>query len=52
MRVPKSTYDKVGRDKQQDGIVVDKLLGRKEAGRLDLTYLMPAEAGRITELVT
>ncbi len=48
VRVPKATYDKVGRDKQQDGIVQDNLLGRKEAGKLSPTYIMSAEGGMIT----
>jgi hypothetical protein len=49
VRVPKATYDAIGRDKQQDGIVQDNILGRKDAGFLTDTYLKPANGGMITE---
>jgi Family of unknown function (DUF6384) len=49
IRVPKATYDAIGSDKDQDGIVQDNLLGRKQAGYLKETYLKPADGGMITD---
>jgi hypothetical protein len=49
VRVPKATYDAVGRDKQQDGIVQDNLMARKESGKLAPGFVKPAETGMITD---
>ncbi len=48
VRVPKATYDRVGADKQDDGIVEDNVLAQKPRGALDPVYLMPVEGGAIT----
>jgi hypothetical protein len=48
VRVPEETFDAVRADKQQDGIVDDKTLGRKERGFLIPRYIMPADGGMIT----
>jgi hypothetical protein len=48
VRVPKATYDAVARDKQDDGIVENNVLGVKERGHLTPTYAMPVERGAIT----
>lgn len=47
-RVPKSTFDKVRRDKENDGIVQNNLLGTKARGKLDIDWLQPVEQGAIT----
>jgi len=49
IRVPESTYDAVRDDKTDDGIVQDNILGEKPRGTLEVTYLMPVEAGVITQ---
>lgn len=48
-RVPEAVYQAVGRDKQEDGIVQDAVLGVKPAGRLAPDWRMAVEAGAITE---
>ena len=47
-RVPSSTFDKVRRDKQNDGIVQNNLLGSKVRGKLAIDWLQPVEKGAIT----
>ncbi|MBL8575364.1 MAG: hypothetical protein JNM13_16935 [Hyphomicrobiaceae bacterium] len=49
VRVPQATYDAVGRDKQDDGIVQRNRLGEKRRGDLDPTYLMAVLGGAITK---
>lgn len=49
VRVPEAIYNRVGEDKQSDGIVDEDLLGQKRAGELEPTYLLPVEGGFITE---
>jgi len=49
VRVPQSTFEAVRDDKQADGIVQDDALGEKRRGELEVTWLMPAEGGFITE---
>lgn len=49
VRVPQATYDAVGRDKQDDGIVQRNKLGEKRRGDLDPTYLMAVMGGAITK---
>lgn len=48
VRVPKATYDAVARDKQDDGIVENDVVGRKLRGYLTPTYDMAVENGAIT----
>lgn len=47
-RVTPETFEKIRRDKQADGIVQDKVLGRKERGRLAPDWAMPVQDGAIT----
>jgi len=47
VRVPRSTYEAIARDKQADGIVDDAIIGRKPRGSLTETYVVPVEDGRI-----
>ena len=49
VRVPEATYDRIGDDKSDDGIVQDNVLGEKPRGTLKVTYRMPVETGAITE---
>ena len=49
VRVPKSTYDAVGRDKQDDGIIQDDVLAIKPRGALEPVYEMSVSDGAITE---
>lgn len=49
IRVPQQTFDAVRRDKQDDGIVQDNILGRKSRGALNPTYTMPVLNGAITD---
>jgi len=49
VRVPQSTFDAVRRDKQDDGIVQNNLLGEKKRGALKPDYLMPVLGGTITK---
>jgi hypothetical protein len=48
-RVPENTYQRVGRDKQDDGIIQDNILGRKERGYLTVSYAMDVLKGAITQ---
>lgn len=48
VRVPQSTFDAVRRDKQDDGIVENNILGNKKRGALKPDYLMPVLGGTIT----
>ncbi|MDR1826995.1 MAG: DUF6384 family protein [Methylobacteriaceae bacterium] len=48
-RVPQSTYNQVARDKTDDGIVQNNVLGRKPLGYLKPEYTMPVQNGAITE---
>lgn len=48
-RVPETVFRAVARDKQEDGIVDDAVLGVKRAGRLDPEWRMPVMDGAITE---
>lgn len=49
VRVPEATYEAVRADKSDDGIVQANILGEKPRGTLKTTWLMPVEAGTITE---
>ena len=47
-RVPQSTFEAVRRDKEDDGIVQNAVLGVKERGKLEPDWNMPVDAGAIT----
>lgn len=49
IRVPQQTYDAVRRDKQDDGIVQNNVLGQKLRGTLNPAYTMPVMNGAITK---
>lgn len=49
VRVPRSTFDAVRRDKQDNGIVENNRLGEKKRGALKVDYLMPILGGTITK---
>jgi hypothetical protein len=49
VRVPESVYEAVRRDKTDDGIVRNNVLGIKRRGTLAIDYQMPAEGGFITK---
>ncbi len=48
-RVPKTTYDQVARDKQDDNVIQNTRLGEKRRGEIDVRWTMPAQAGTITK---
>jgi len=49
VRVPQATYDAVARDKTDDGIVQNNILGEKLRGALEPTWRMDVSGGAITE---
>lgn len=49
LRVPQETYDAISRDKRDDGIIQNNILGTKARGALDFQYNMPVLSGVITE---
>ncbi len=49
LRVTQETYDAISRDKSDDGIIQNNILGSKVRGALDLQYNMPVLNGVITE---
>ena len=49
LRVSSDTYDKIRRDKMDDGIIQNNRLGVKERGYLNPKYLMPTAGGAITK---
>lgn len=49
VRVPERTFDKVRRDKEDDGIIQNHTLGEKPRGGLDVAWAMPVDGGMITE---
>lgn len=48
LRVDQATYDRVARDKQDDGIVENNVFGVKRRGYLDPEYRIPTTGGAIT----
>jgi hypothetical protein len=48
-RVPEYTYQRVGEDKKDDGILQDNILGKKERGYLSVSYTMDVLKGAITQ---
>jgi len=49
VRVPEPLYEAVRADKLDDGIIQNDVLGVKQFGYLDVTYLMPVLDGAITQ---
>jgi len=49
VRVPKATYDKVGKDKTDDGILQNNVMGIKPRGTFQYTMQMDVSDGKITE---
>ncbi|WP_346894620.1 DUF6384 family protein [uncultured Roseibium sp.] len=47
-RVPESTFERVRKDKEKDGIVQDSLLGKKVRGKLGIDWKASVETGAIT----
>ncbi len=47
-RVPESTFERVRKDKEKDGIVQDNLLGTKVRGKLGIDWKDAVETGAIT----
>jgi hypothetical protein len=48
VRVPEEVYDAVRRDKSDDGIIQDNVVGEKPRGTLEPVYSMPVMGGMIT----
>jgi hypothetical protein len=48
VRVPQEMFDRIARDKREDGIVQLNRFGVKRRGQLEPDYLMPFEGGMIT----
>jgi hypothetical protein len=48
VRVPQATFDAVGTDKRDDGIIQKNRYGTKKRGALAVDYQMPFEGGMIT----
>ncbi|WP_417770156.1 DUF6384 family protein [Stappia sp.] len=48
-RVPRATFDAVRRDKEDDGIVRDAVLGSKARGRLEPDWRVRVDEGAITQ---
>jgi hypothetical protein len=49
VRVPTATFNEVRRDKEDDGIIQNDILGAKRRGTLAPEYAMPVSGGAITE---
>lgn len=49
VRVPQATFEAVGADKRDDGIVQKNRFGVKRRGTLAVEYMMPFEGGMITK---
>jgi hypothetical protein len=49
MRVPQEMFERIARDKRDDGIVQLNRFGVKRRGALNAEYLMPFEGGMITK---
>lgn len=48
IRVPEAVYAKVKSDKLDNGIIDDRVFGRKQRGQREVTYRFAVEGGRIT----
>ncbi|MCT8970991.1 DUF6384 family protein [Microbaculum marinisediminis] len=49
VRVPETTFNSVRRDKEDDGIIQEDILGAKRRGTLEPDYAMPVSGGAITD---
>lgn len=49
IRVPEQTFESVKQDKNDDGIIQNRILGQKLRGELEVKYLMPVLGGAITK---
>ncbi|MDP2357190.1 MAG: DUF6384 family protein [Beijerinckiaceae bacterium] len=49
VRVSEATWQGVGRDRNDDGIIQNNKVGEKRRGQLDVTYVMPVTGGAILE---
>ncbi len=49
LRVDEATYNRVGADKQDDGIIQNGVVGRKRRGVLEHEYTVPTTGAAITE---
>ncbi len=49
VRVPQDMFERIARDKRDDGIVQLNRFGVKRRGQLQPDYLMPFEGGMITK---
>jgi hypothetical protein len=49
LRVDEATYNRVGADKQDDGIIQNNVVGRKRRGVLEREYTVPTTGAAITE---
>lgn len=49
VRVSEATWQGVGRDRNDDGIIQNNKVGEKRRGQLDVTYAMPVTGGAILE---
>ncbi|MFN3890273.1 MAG: DUF6384 family protein [Beijerinckiaceae bacterium] len=49
VRVSEATWQGVGRDRNDDGIIQNNKVGEKRRGHLDVTYTMPVTGGAILE---
>jgi len=49
LRVDEETYNRVGADKQDDGIIQNNVVGRKRRGVLDREYTVPTTGAAITD---
>lgn len=47
-RVPQATFENVARDKRDNGIIENRILGQKLRGELEPRYNMPVQPGAIT----
>lgn len=48
LRVDQATFERVAADKQDDGIIQDRLFGEKQRGRLEPDYRFPTTGAAIT----
>lgn len=49
VRVPQATYDDIARDKRDDGIIQNNILGRKARGALEPTWSRPVVGAYLTK---
>jgi len=48
VRVPQETFERIGDDKSDDGIIQNNIIGEKRRGELKIQYLIPVLDGTIT----